>query len=405
MRVMVLVKANEESESGATPNDRRLRRDGQVQRGAREGRHHARRRRACMDSSKGKRVRFGGKGQASTVIDGPFAETKELVAGFWIWQVAVDGRGRRVAAPRAVPGHRGRDPAGLRGSRTSGTSSPRNCASRSRRFASRSTRRPPVSDDAEEARRRVEAVWRIEAARLIAGLARTVRDVGLAEDLAQDALVAALEQWPRTGVPDNPGAWLTAVARRRYVDGVRRQVTYERKLDEIGRDQAETEDPMADFEIEPHVEDDVLRLIFTACHPVLPVGRPGRAGAEAGRRADDRGDRPRVPRPDADDGAADRPGQEVAHRGERAVRGAGRRRTGGAAGDGARGRLPRLQRGLHGDVRAVLDPAAAVRGGDAARPDARRARARPAGGARARRADGAAGVPAAVARSTGTASR
>jgi RNA polymerase sigma-70 factor (ECF subfamily) len=125
--------------------------------------------------------------------------------------------------------------------------------------------------DAEEARRRVEAVWRIEAARLIAGLARTVRDVGLAEDLAQDALVAALEQWPRTGVPDNPGAWLTAVARRRYVDGVRRQVTYERKLVEIGRDQAETEDPMADFEIEPHVEDDVLRLIFTACHPVLPV--------------------------------------------------------------------------------------------------------------------------------------
>jgi RNA polymerase sigma factor (sigma-70 family) len=130
------------------------------------------------------------------------------------------------------------------------------------------------TDDPTNARWRVEAVWRIEAARLIAGLARTVHDVGLAEDLAQDALVAALEQWPRTGVPDNPGAWLTAVARRRYVDGVRRQVTYERKLAEIGRDAvvtAETEDPMADIEIEPHVDDDVLRLIFTACHPVLPA--------------------------------------------------------------------------------------------------------------------------------------
>ena len=125
------------------------------------------------------------------------------------------------------------------------------------------------TDGAADARRRVEAVWRIEAARLIAGLARTVHDVGLAEDLAQDALVAALEQWPRDGVPANPGAWLTSVARRRYVDGVRRQVTYERKLVEIGREKTETEDPMAEIEIEQQVEDDVLRLIFTACHPVL----------------------------------------------------------------------------------------------------------------------------------------
>jgi RNA polymerase sigma factor (sigma-70 family) len=117
--------------------------------------------------------------------------------------------------------------------------------------------------------RTVEAVWRIEAARLIAGLARTVRDVGLAEDLAQDALVAALEQWPGSGVPDNPGAWLMAVAKRRYVDSVRRQVTYERKLDEIGRDLTAFENPMDDIEIESHVSDDMLRLMFTACHPVL----------------------------------------------------------------------------------------------------------------------------------------
>lgn len=123
--------------------------------------------------------------------------------------------------------------------------------------------------------KRVAAVWRIEAARLIAGLARTVRDVGLAEDLAQDALVAALEQWPESGVPDNPGAWLTAVAKRRYVDSVRRQVTYERKLEEVGRELTAVsnskvgENPMDDIEIETTVSDDVLRLMFTACHPVL----------------------------------------------------------------------------------------------------------------------------------------
>jgi RNA polymerase sigma factor (sigma-70 family) len=122
----------------------------------------------------------------------------------------------------------------------------------------------------------VEAVWRIESARLIAALARVTGDVGLAEDLAQDALVAALEQWPSDGVPGNPGAWLTAVARRRYVDGVRRAVTLERKVEELGRDArpAECEDPMDEIEFDTHVTDDVLRLIFTACHPVLP--RDGR---------------------------------------------------------------------------------------------------------------------------------
>lgn len=117
--------------------------------------------------------------------------------------------------------------------------------------------------------RTIEAVWRIEAARLIAGLARVVRDVGLAEDLAQDALVAALEQWPATGVPDNPGAWLMAVARRRGVDTIRRRVTFERKVELIGRDLTDVENPMDDIEIEAQVEDDVLRLMFTACHPVL----------------------------------------------------------------------------------------------------------------------------------------
>ena len=126
-----------------------------------------------------------------------------------------------------------------------------------------------MTDAQPTVRRTIEAVWRIEAARLIAGLARVVRDVGLAEDLAQDALVAALEQWPESGVPDNPGAWLMAVARRRGVDTIRRRVTFERKVEEIGRDLTDVENPMDEIEIEPTVQDDVLRLMFTACHPVL----------------------------------------------------------------------------------------------------------------------------------------
>ncbi|MCP2267891.1 RNA polymerase sigma factor [Actinokineospora diospyrosa] len=115
------------------------------------------------------------------------------------------------------------------------------------------------------AHRVVDAVWRIEAARLIAGLARVVGEVGLAEDLAQDALVAALEQWPGSGIPDNPGAWLMTVAKRRAVDGLRREIRLERKVAELGRTIRTT----AEIDVEEHVEDDVLRLMFTTCHPVL----------------------------------------------------------------------------------------------------------------------------------------
>src|SRR6266498_2634483 len=118
--------------------------------------------------------------------------------------------------------------------------------------------------------RAIEAVWRIESARLIAGLARIVRDVGLAEELAQDALVIALEQWPRSGVPDNPGAWLMATAKHRAIDLLRRQSRYERKLEEIGRDlELQPAEPDMDDAIDDHIGDDLLRLIFTACHPVL----------------------------------------------------------------------------------------------------------------------------------------
>nr|WP_324789258.1 RNA polymerase sigma factor [Streptomyces sp. H51] len=117
----------------------------------------------------------------------------------------------------------------------------------------------------------MDTVFRIESPRVIAGVARIVRDVGIAEELAQDALVAALEQWPRDGVPDNPGAWLMATARHRAVDLVRRRETYARKLREIGRDLETTapfEEP-ADSRDPDGIDDDLLRLVFTACHPVL----------------------------------------------------------------------------------------------------------------------------------------
>ncbi|MFI5827965.1 RNA polymerase sigma factor [Streptomyces sp. NPDC051578] len=114
----------------------------------------------------------------------------------------------------------------------------------------------------------VETVFRIESARIIAGVARIVRDVGIAEELAQDALVAALEQWPRAGIPDNPAAWLMATARNRAVDLVRRKETYARKLAEVGRT-LEDVPPPPEPAAPDDIDDDVLRLVFTACHPVL----------------------------------------------------------------------------------------------------------------------------------------
>jgi RNA polymerase sigma factor (sigma-70 family) len=126
---------------------------------------------------------------------------------------------------------------------------------------------------ATDTHRAIDAVWRIESARIIAGLARILRDVGLAEELAQDALVAALEQWPQSGIPDNPGAWLMAAAKHRAIDRLRRSKLLERKHGELGREfQARQERAVADFEtaIDDDIGDDLLRLIFTACHPVLP---------------------------------------------------------------------------------------------------------------------------------------
>jgi RNA polymerase sigma factor (sigma-70 family) len=119
----------------------------------------------------------------------------------------------------------------------------------------------------------IEAVWRIESARLVAGLARMVRDVGLAEDLAQDALVAALERWPESGVPDNPGAWLMATAKNRAIDLARRHSTFKRKQEELARDvgmRMAMDRSEFDAAVDDEVSDDLLGLIFTCCHPVLP---------------------------------------------------------------------------------------------------------------------------------------
>ncbi|MER6071867.1 RNA polymerase sigma factor [Streptomyces sp. NPDC001817] len=128
---------------------------------------------------------------------------------------------------------------------------------------------PTPARPAPTAAHTIETVFRLESPRVIAGVARIVRDVGIAEELAQDALVAALEQWPRDGVPGNPGAWLMATARHRAVDLVRRRETYARKLAEIGRD-LQTAPPAYDAPADPDdIDDDLLRLVFTACHPVL----------------------------------------------------------------------------------------------------------------------------------------
>ena len=129
-----------------------------------------------------------------------------------------------------------------------------------------------AADNYEATRSAIEAVWRIESPRLIAGLARITGDVGAAEELAQDALVIALEQWPVRGVPDGPGAWLMATAKHRAIDLIRRRVRYDQKLQEIGRDmeaQGQTPGEPDAGRMDDHIGDDLLRLIFIACHPIL----------------------------------------------------------------------------------------------------------------------------------------
>src|SRR5215470_1130132 len=125
---------------------------------------------------------------------------------------------------------------------------------------------------AADVQRAIDAVWRIEAAKVVAVVARMVRDVGLAEELAQDALVSALEHWPGAGVPDNPGAWLMATAKRRAIDHYRRGQRVKRKHEQLGRELDETTGsaaPDLDAALDDTIGDDLLSLIFIACHPVL----------------------------------------------------------------------------------------------------------------------------------------
>ncbi len=128
-----------------------------------------------------------------------------------------------------------------------------------------------AADSHHATHRTIEAVWRIESARVIAGLTRLTRDVGLAEDLAQEALVAALEQWPQGGVPDNPAAWLTATAKRRAIDLFRRNAVAARKYEELGRELEALEQAVPDLDatLDTTISDDLLRLVFISCHPVL----------------------------------------------------------------------------------------------------------------------------------------
>jgi RNA polymerase sigma factor (sigma-70 family) len=131
-----------------------------------------------------------------------------------------------------------------------------------------------TTSDPDAARRTVAAIWKIESAKVIAGLARIVRDVGLAEELAQDALVAALERWPGSGVPERPAAWLMAAAKNRAIDVLRKRALHARKEDDLAREivaQLDAGTPDVDSTLDDAIGDDLLRLIFTACHPVLPA--------------------------------------------------------------------------------------------------------------------------------------
>ena len=243
--------------------------------------------------------------------------------------------------------------------------------------------------------RAIDAVWRIESPRLIAGLARIVRDVGLAEDLAHDALVAALEQWPESGIPRNPGAWLMATAKHRAIDLLRRRTLLDRKHQELGYELEIAQDastPDLDAALDDDIGDDLLRLVFTACHPVL--------SAEArvaltlrllgGLTTDEIARAFLVSEP------------TVAQRIVRAKKTLAKERVpfevpGGDELAGqtvvrARSDLPDLQRGLLGDIGRRLDAASALRGRVAAGahsrgPDAGRTRS-----ARSRRVDGDSGV-------------
>ena len=222
-----------------------------------------------------------------------------------------------------------------------------------------------------------------------------VRDVGLAEDLAQDALVAALEQWPKTGVPDKPGAWLMTIAKRRAIDRIRRSKLLERKQEELAarpRGRAGRSSSRLGHAARDDIGDDLLRLMFISCHPVLSTEARVALTLRllGGLTTDEIARAFLVPEPTV--------AQRIVRAKRtlpkpRSLRGAARRRAGGAPLLGARGRLPRLQRGLLRHRRRRLDAPRPLRRRAAPRPHPGRARSRGARGPRPRRADGDPGVP------------
>ena len=236
MRFMVMIKANEDTEAGVLPSEELLTEMGKyneelVKAGvllAGEG---------LQPSSKGARVRFSGAER--TVIDGPFTEAKELIAGFWLLQVASKDEAIEWSSAALTPL----------------TARPR---SRSARCSRRKISAPSSLPSSGTRSSACAPTW---------ARSRVVRDVGLAEDLAQDALVAALEQWPESGVPRNPGAGLMAVAKRRAIDVLRRSERLDPKIDELGHELETGSD--VDVALDDDIGDDLLRLVFTACHPVL----------------------------------------------------------------------------------------------------------------------------------------
>ena len=225
-------------------------------------------------TSKAVKVQFsGGK---RTVIDGPFAEAKEVICGYWIIQVK--SREEAIEWAKRIPAEAVEIPrSSCAPSSSWRTSPPGRRSTRARSWARSSPPAllaPPraptrvawaVTATAEETRRRIEALWRIESPKLYAALARLVRDVGLAEELAQDALVAALEQWPESGVPENPGAWLMTTAKHRAIDELRRDKLLVGKHEELARDIASGQDERS-AELEARLERDSTRRTWaTTC--------------------------------------------------------------------------------------------------------------------------------------------
>ena len=350
------------------------RRDGRLQRGAGQGRRHAGRRgpapelEGCAGPLR--------QGRQRTVVDGPFAETKELVAGFWIlevssreevieWAKKIPFRDGEVEIRQVFTAEEFGDAMTPELQRAGGPDPG------DRRSSARLLMRELDGVGDGTASSTPSGAWSPRSS--IAALTRVTGDVGLAEELAQDALVAALERWPESGVPDKPGAWLMATAKHRAIDTFRRAERLERKTAELGRELAGG----GGAGLGRRAGRGGRGRPAPAGLHLLPPGAlargPGGAHPPAARRSHHRRDRPRVPRRRADGRAADRPREADADRRARAVRGADRPGLHRPARLGARGDLPGLQRGLRGDVRPGLGPAGAVPGGHAARPHPRRA--------------------------------